>query len=86
MNETKMKSAMDTAKQRSQTGTPTRGSTNTASDTVTALIASKRAPNTSASTSRARNMVRARFGTQTVRGTRVAGLKTAEMATEFTTM
>lgn len=85
VNGTKTKSVMVTARQRFQMGTPTRASTSTVNGTETVRIASKTAPSTSGNTSRARNTAKVRFGIQTARATRVAGLKTAEMAMEFTT-
>ena len=85
MNEMKTKNVTATAKQRFQTVTPTKGSTNTANATVTAPTASKTAPNTWVNMPRAESTAKARFGTQMARVMRVAGWKTAETATEFTT-
>ena len=81
----RMKNAMATAKQRCQTATRMKDSTNTERDTAMARIASKTAPNTSANTSKAKNTAKGCFGTQTARATRVALWKIAEMVTGFTT-
>lgn len=85
MNEMKMKNDMATVKQRYPTATRMRDSMSMVSDTAMEHIASKTAPNTSVSTLKARNTAKARSGTQTARATRVAGLRIAEMAMEFTT-
>lgn len=86
VNGTKTKSVMVTARQRFQTETPTRDSTSTVNGTETVRIASKTGPSTLANTQRARNTAKVRFGIQTAHATRVAGWKTAEMGTAFTTM
>lgn len=85
MNEMKTKNDMATVKQRYRTATLTKDSTSMVSDTAMEHIASKTTPNTSVSTLKARNTARGRSGTQTARATRVAGLRIAEMAMEFTT-
>lgn len=85
VNEMKMKNGMATVKQRYPTATHTRDSMSMVSGTAMEHIASKTAPNTSVSTLKARNTAKGRSGTQTARATRVAGLRIAEMAMEFTT-